>query len=104
MTIQFNTDKTINGDDRHQEFFTEKITKDLHRFAEHITRIEVHMSDQNGIKDGPDDIRCLLEARLEGKPPIAVSNKAENMKNAYAGAIDKLKASLDTIMGKSNNH
>ena len=29
MTIQFNTDKTINGDERNQDFFTSQIAEEL---------------------------------------------------------------------------
>ena len=37
----------------------------LDRFSEQITRVEVHLSDENSDKKfGTDDKRCLLEARL----------------------------------------
>lgn len=104
MKIQFNTDKTINGDDRHQKFFTTQIADELERYESHISRIEVHVSDENGKKDGINDIRCLLEARLEGFKPIAVSNQAENKELAVSGAITKLKASLKTTLGRIQNH
>lgn len=104
MTIQFNTDKTVDSDKRHQHFFSEQIAQDLERFETHITRIEAHVSDENGKKDGIHDIRCLLEARLEGRQPIAVSCQADNVESAVNGAIDKLKASLETIIGRSQNH
>lgn len=104
MKIQFNTDKTVNGDERHEEFFSEQISKQLDRFQSHITRIEVHVTDQNGKKDGLNDIKCLLEARLEGKQPIAVSDQADTIERAVSGATDKLKASLETILGRMKNH
>jgi ribosome-associated translation inhibitor RaiA len=104
MKIQFNTDKTINGDDRHQDFFTAQIAKELKRFQSDITRVEVHLSDENGKKDGKKDIRCLLEGRIEGKQPIAVSCQADNEELAISGAIDKLKTSLETIFGRISNH
>jgi len=100
MKIQFNTDKTVKGDERHQDYFTSLIEDGLKRFASHITRIEAHVSDENGAKDGVDDIRCLLEARLEGRKPIAVTNQADTIELAVSGAIDKLKNSLDTIIGR----
>jgi hypothetical protein len=104
MKVQFNTDKTINGDERHQEFFTNQIAEDLDRYQSYITRIEVHVSDENGKKDGIEDIRCLLEARLEGMQPIAVSNQAGTIELALSGALNKLKASLKTTLGRSKNH
>lgn len=104
MKIQFNTDKTINGDERHQDFFTSQIVDELKRYQSNITRIEVHLSDENGKKEGIKDIRCLLEARLEGKHPIAVICDAETVELAVSGAIDKLKASLKTIFERITNH
>lgn len=104
MTIIFNTDKTINGEERQEEFFTALISKELDRFQSHITRIEVHLSDNSGKKEGTKDIECVLEARIEGKKPIAASEKASNNEQAVSGATNKLKAALDTIIGKSQNH
>lgn len=104
MKIQYNTDKTISGDERHEEFFTSEIGKELDRFESHITRIEAHLSDQNGYKDGKKDIMCTLEARIKGMQPIAVSCQANTTKNAVSGSITKLKASLDTIIGRRQNH
>ena len=56
------------------------------------------------MKEGIEDIRCLLEARIEGRQPIAVSNQADNIELAVSGAIDKLKASLETILGRLRDH
>ncbi len=104
MKIQINTDKTIKGDERHQAFFTDLISEELKRFESRISRIEVHLSDENGKKDGVNDIRCLLEARIEGKPPIAVSCQDNTVELSVSGAIEKLKSSLDTILERNANH
>ncbi len=42
----------------------------------------------------------MLEARIEGMQPIAVTNEAGTTEEAINGALDKLKASLHTIFGK----
>lgn len=104
MTIQFNTDKNVNGAKEFTAPFITQIEDELRRFNSHITRIEVHLSDENGRKDGVEDIRCLMEARLEGKQPIAVTYQAGNVELALSGAIEKLKASLETILGRISNH
>ncbi len=103
MKIQFNTDKTVNGDADNQAYFSEMISKKLDRYDAHITRIEVHISDENGKKDGPNDIKCLLEARFEGKQPVTVSAQEDTMIKAVAASIDKMKAALDTVLGKIQN-
>lgn len=104
MKIQINTDKTINGDKRHNDFFSSQLAQKLKRFDSHLTRIEAHISDENGLKEGANDTRCLLEARMEGRQPIAVSHQADTYEQAVSGAIDKLKSSLDTIIGRIENH
>ncbi len=104
MIIQYNTDKTISGKERNEDFFTAQIASELERYQSHITRIEVHLTDQNGKKEGLNDIRCLLEARLEGRQPMAVSDQADTVAQAVSGALDKLKAALDTILEKMQNH
>jgi len=100
MKIQFNTDKTIDGEERLEDYFTTMIADSLERFDSNITRIEVHLSDQNGQKEGQEDIQCVLEARMEGRKPLAVTCKAETTEQAVSGAIDKLIAHLETVLGK----
>ncbi|MDP5172544.1 MAG: HPF/RaiA family ribosome-associated protein [Bacteroidia bacterium] len=102
MTIQFNTDKTISGEERKEDYFTSLITDGLDRFRSHITRIEVHLSDENGKKDGINDIRCLLEARLEGRQPIVAIDQSDTVEMAVTGAIHKMSASLASILDRSH--
>ena len=104
MKIQFNTDSEINGDERHQDFFTQQIEDSLDRFQTHISRIEVHLSDANGIKEGRNDIICVLEARLDGRKPMAVTHQAPNIELSVTGALNKLKAALETIIGRQRNY
>jgi hypothetical protein len=104
MKIQFNTDKTITGNEKDQLYFNSLIADGLENFESHISRIEVHLSDENGKKEGLNSKRCLLETRLEGRQPIAVSCQADTVELAISGAIDKLTASLDTIIGRIQDH
>ena len=100
MIIQFNTDKNIKGTVSRTSPLTEMISDELSRFSDRISRIEVHLSDEDGSKKGQNDKRCLLEARLSGLQPIAVSNFGDTHEEAVSGAIDKLKASLETKLGR----
>lgn len=100
MTIQINTDKTLNGEQRRCDFFSLQISEALQRFESHITRIEVYLKDETGSKDGFNDISCLLEARIKGRKPIAIANQANTMDIAVTGAIDKIKTSIESILGK----
>lgn len=104
MLIQFNTDNHTTGREELEGHYNEALTKSLGRFSDHITRLEVHIGDENGHKNGPMDKRCMLEARLEGMQPIAVTGHADNREQALKMAIDKLKSALDTAIGKLRNH
>jgi ribosome-associated translation inhibitor RaiA len=104
MKIQINTDNNIEGKQGMATYFEEVIAGSLNRFSEQITRVEVHLNDENSHKNGPDDKRCLLEARLEGMQPIAVSHQAESLDKAVNGATDKLKKAIDSALGKLRNY
>jgi len=78
--------------------------KELQRYSDHITRLEIHLSDENGRKEGPGDIRCLIEARIEGKQPIAVKHQDSTDEKAVSGAVDKLKSSMKTMMEMIKKH
>ncbi|MFN3999173.1 HPF/RaiA family ribosome-associated protein [Algoriphagus sp.] len=103
MKIQFNTDKNIEGTEQLEAFVSEKIQSGLKHHIENITRIEVHLSDQNGDKGGNDDIQCKIEARVEGIQPIIVVSKNATKEQALGDAVDKMKAKLGTVMGKLKN-
>lgn len=99
MTIEINTDKNLSVHEAFEAQLDSLLSEELRRFSEHITRLEVHLSDENGNKQGENDKRCMIEARLEGRQPIAVTDRANDYELAVSGAIGKLKASLDTIVG-----
>lgn len=100
MQIQFNTDNNINGNDNLRKPLEEKISRSLDRFSDRITRLEVHLNDTNSHKEGPQDKRCMLEARLEGLQPVAVTNNAGTHEEAVRGAVNKMKTALDTVLGR----
>lgn len=104
MTIQINTDNTLSIEKRSSDYFTSQIAEALQRFDSHITRIEVHLKDENGKKDGLNDITCLLEARLEGRQLIAITNQANSIELAVSGATDKIKTAIESILGKTQKH
>jgi ribosome-associated translation inhibitor RaiA len=100
MIIQINTGHDIEGREEMAKQTEAVVESALGHLAEHITRVEVHLSDENGKKAGSHDKRCLMEARLEGHQPIAVTHEAETIDQAIDGAADKLKSSLDHILAR----
>jgi len=90
----------MTGSEELRASFTAQISEELSRFSHKITRLEVHLSDENGPKEGMNDKRVMLEARLEGRQPIAVTNVANSFEQAADGAIVKLKNSLGSMLGR----
>ncbi len=104
MTIQFNADKSLIIHAEYEAQMSDKLEKELDRFSEHITRLEVHFADENGSKEGQDDKKCFIECRVEGKPPLAATDYGNNYDQALAGAISKLKSSLKTLTSKMKEY
>jgi ribosome-associated translation inhibitor RaiA len=101
MQIQINTDNSIEGNDRLAQQVEAVVRDALARFSAQITRVEVHLSDENSDKKfGTEDKRCLLEARLAGLQPISASYRAATLEQAVDGATEKLKRSLDRTLGR----
>lgn len=102
MKIQVNTDNHIQGRESLAESVEQTVRQKLGHFSEHITRVEVHLSDENGRKGGLDK-NCTMEARIEGLKPVAVSDRADILSTAIDSATDKMKAALQTTIGKRKN-
>ena len=100
MKIQINTDNNVECSEELAEQAEGTVESTLGHLAEHVTRIEVHLSDENSDKGGAHDKRCMMEVRLEGPQPIAVSDEAESIDLAIDGAAEKLKNSLENTLGR----
>ncbi len=100
MKIQINTDDNIAGREELAEQTKATVISTLGHLAEHITRVEVHLNDENSDKGGSHDKRCMMEARLEGHQPIAVTDAAETIDQAIDGAVHKLKRLLDHTLAR----
>jgi ribosome-associated translation inhibitor RaiA len=100
MQVQVNTSNGIDNKESLERFASDYLNEHLGRFNQDITRIEVQLYDENhGAKGGPD-IRCMLEARINGREPVAVHNDAVSQDLAFRGAADKLARALDHALGK----
>lgn len=100
MQIQVNSDNHIQGSKRLEEWVRTTIESTLERYEEDLTRVEVHLRDENGDKPGPHDLRCQLEARPKGHQPISVTHKAASLELAIDGAAEKLEHALEHLFGK----
>ena len=101
MQIELSTDCNIDGREALATQIDEVVKNALSRLSDQITRVEVHLSDQNSDKKGgDDDMRCMMEARLEGRKPIAVTNHAATVDQAFDGAAEKLARLIESTLGR----
>ncbi|VWX62150.1 Ribosomal subunit Interface protein [Burkholderiales bacterium 8X] len=104
MQVQVNTSNGIDNKETLERWANEEVTQHLQRFSADMTRIEVHLSDENHAANGAGDKRCTMEARLAHHQPVTVTHHAANMDLAFRGATDKLKRALDSALGRQNDH
>ena len=91
MIILINTDKNHRENEAERANLKLLIRQEMKPFIAHISRIDVHLSDENGAKSGFDDKRCTMEVRIEGRLPMAVAAHAETEDLAVAAALENLK-------------
>lgn len=104
MLIEVNTGNTIQGGEELNKYIKEMLESALSNFADQVTRVEVNLSDQNGAKGGGEDKHCAMEVRLANRKPTAVTCNAETLDLAILGATDKLKHSIEHILGRLYDH
>ncbi len=104
MQVQVNTDNTVEGREELAFRVESEIRAALGRFEPQITRLEIHLGDENGLKQRAADKRCTIEARLEGRRPEAVAHQADTLREAWTGAARKLSRLLDSTLGRLSDH
>ena len=100
MLIQINYGD-VKKTDAIERFSEHKLQTQLERYAEQITRVEVHLHDENGkAKAGGEHMRCLMEARPAGMQPLAVEHSSETMDKAITEASGKLARAVKRVFDK----
>tara|TARA_R110002096_G_scaffold433887_3_gene653817 strand:- start:21230 stop:21628 length:399 start_codon:yes stop_codon:yes gene_type:complete len=102
--IQVNTDHNIDGREALARHIKGTVASAMNRFGDEITRVEVHLSDENGHKFGQNDKHCVMEARLKGRQPTAVTHAAATINDAIAGSTEKLKRHVASTLAKRHAH
>jgi ribosomal subunit interface protein len=104
MQIQINTGHNIQVHEALAAEVNGIVESALSRFSDHITRVEVHLSDENSAKKvGHDTMRCVMEVRLKGRQPIAVSHQAATKGEAITAAADKLSSLIEHTLGRQRH-
>jgi hypothetical protein len=102
MQIEISSDNNIDGGEKLNAHVKTVVEEALSRFSKRITRVEVHLHDANSDKGGGDKC-CVMEARLEGRPPMAVTSQEPSIDKAVAGAVSKLKHLVESTLGRESS-
>ena len=104
LFIQIHADNQIDSDTGRDSRLEEQIRQRMARFEDRITDVEVHVSDVNGPRGGDSDLRCTIEARVSGIPPVAAIDEGDTVDRAVIGAAKKVVRALDHQLGKLADH
>ncbi len=100
MIVQINTGNSVEGSAA-MDASLEKLVRDrLSRFEDRLTRIEVHITDENGARDVGDDKKCVVEVRPTGLDPVKTTDHAPTIHQAASGALAKAMTAIDRAYGK----
>ena len=101
MQVQVHADDSILGGESLAQWAQEEINTKMARLKEYVVRVEVFLTGVDAIKStGGPGKRCVLETRATGRPPIAVNAEAEKVKDAFSGAVEKLRRAVEADLGK----
>ncbi len=107
MTITIRTDHNIQSGEALTTWIEETISHDLAHYTGQITKMEIHLADENGPKGkggGGDEIRCTLDAKVDGFPNFGVTAQDDTLQKALRGAAVKLKGALGSALEKRRGH
>jgi ribosomal subunit interface protein len=79
-----------------------KLAGAFRRYGSNMTAVEVHFEDVNGPKHGAADARCVMEARVNGRSPIAVQARADDLYGAIDAASRKLDAAIARVVERAD--
>jgi ribosome-associated translation inhibitor RaiA len=99
VIVQIHTDNYIESSEHLTAQVESLVASAVERFADRISRVQVHLGDENSSsKGGANDKRCMMEVRLDGRPPVAVTHQAPTLELAMNGAADKLQRSIASML------
>jgi ribosome-associated translation inhibitor RaiA len=104
MQVLVNTSNGIENKKALELWADDYLNAELARFRQEITCVEVQLSDENKLRNGGSDKRCMMAARLNGHEPVAVNHHAETQDLAFRGATEKLIRKLKRTLGKLDRH
>ena len=104
MQVQFNSDSSVMGTENVAERIEASVREKLARFEDKLTRLEIHVRDENGPKHGANDKACTIEARPSGGKPIGVTEHSDTVDAAARKAASTMAQRLERLFGKGEKH
>ena len=104
MQVQFNSDSSVMGTENVAERIEAAVREKLARFEDRLTRVEIHVRDENAGKGGADDKACTIEARPRSGKPLGVTGHADKVDDAARKAASTLAQRLERHFGKEERH
>lgn len=103
MQIQVNA-ADIHSSPAIQQRVEEEVTAALDDWENRITRVEVHLHDEDGPKHSDDDKRCVMEVRLAGLDPMVVEHSSGDMYGSIQQAASKLRKVVKRAIDRRRDH
>jgi ribosome-associated translation inhibitor RaiA len=100
MQINVNTDRTIEKHQGLDEHVEGVVQSSIGRFGEQVTRVDVHLSNENKEKQADGGNYCMMEARVSGYQPIVVHEHSIDLHQSIKNAGGKLARALDSALGR----
>ena len=88
--IQIHTDQGVELQEGLLIRIRAEVERALGRFSPTLSEVGVHLSGQAGDAGDCNPGRCVLEARIDGRQPIAITRQAETLEAAVIKAAEKL--------------
>jgi len=101
MQIQISSDHSITVHGAESAELQAAVTHALRHCSEHVMHVLLHLSDQNGNKGGAADKCCAMEARIQGRPSLAVTGRAASVGQSVALAAEKMARLIDHTLGRA---
>ena len=86
-----------------EEFVREHLQVSFEKFADKISRIEVHLLDENGQKGGGDDKICTIDVKLSGMGLLHVRAKNDDIYSSILKAIQRADASIAKTLDRKSS-
>lgn len=100
MLFQFNRDNQIDTGEATPEQVEEIVRGRLNRILDRVTRVEVHIGHVKESRTDNPELRCSIEVRPDGLPPVAAAAAGVGLDAVVRSASDKVLHAYDKVVGK----